>query len=44
MFFNIVKKYYDEGIYTKADVKKFVKAGKITPLEYHQITGEIYED
>ena len=39
----IVKRYYDKGIYTKDDVKKFVAAGKITPEEYEKITGEKYE-
>lgn len=41
--FAIVKRYYDKGIYSKADVAKFVLAGKITPEEYQLITGEGYE-
>ena len=41
--FNIVKRYYDEGIYTKDDVKKFVEKGKLTPEEYKEITGEKYK-
>ena len=40
--YKIVKRYYDMGIYSKEDVKKFVKAGKITAEEYEQITGEAY--
>lgn len=40
--FAIVKRYYDKGIYSKADVAKFVLAGKITTEEYQTITGEEY--
>lgn len=40
--FKIVKRYYDKGIYTKDDVKKFVQAGKITEDEYKEIVGEDY--
>lgn len=39
----IVKRYYDRGIYSKEDVAKFVRAKKLTPAEYEQITGEPYE-
>lgn len=39
---NIVKRYYDKGIYSKDDVKVFVRAGKITEAEYEEITGEVY--
>lgn len=42
--FEIVKRYYDKGIYSKDDVKKFVKAGKITAEEYQEITGEQYTE
>lgn len=41
--FAIVKRYYDKGIYSKDDVGKFVRAKKLTPAEYEQITGEPYE-
>ena len=37
--FEIVKRYYDKGIYSKDDVKKFVKAGKLTEEEYQYIIG-----
>lgn len=40
--FKIVKRYYDRNIYSKEDVAKFVKAGKLTEEEYGQITGEDY--
>lgn len=39
---NIVKRYYDKGIYDKDDVKIFVRAGRITEIEYFEITGETY--
>ena len=38
--YKIVKRYYDKGIYSKEDVKKFVEAGKITEDEYKDIVGE----
>lgn len=37
----IVSRYYPK-IYSLDDVKVFVKAGKLTPDEYMQITGEDY--
>lgn len=40
----IVKRYYDRGIYSKEDVKKFVRAKKLTEAEYESITGEPYEE
>lgn len=40
--FKIVKRYYDKGIYTKDDVKTFVKAGKLTAKEYKDITEDDY--
>ena len=40
--FNIVKRYYDKGIYSKADVAKFVLAGKINAEDYKAITGDDY--
>lgn len=42
--YKIVKRYYDKGIYSAEDVAKFVKAGKITPEEYKDITGEEYAE
>lgn len=41
--FNIVKRFYDNGIYSKEDVAKFVRARKITAGEYREITGDSYE-
>lgn len=40
--FKIVKRYYDKGIYTKENVAVFVAAGKITPEQYAEITGDEY--
>ena len=40
--FNKVKKYYDDGLWSKANVRAAV--GKwITAEEYDEITGEPYE-
>lgn len=43
-WFTIVKRHYDAGRYSKADVAVFVQAGKITPEQYQTITGEEYEE
>lgn len=40
--FKIVKRYFDKGLYSAADVAKFVNAGKLTEAEYKEITGEVY--
>lgn len=39
---NIIERYYNKGIYDKDDVKVFVRAGKITEVEYEEITKESY--
>lgn len=41
--YRVIKRYFDRGIYSKEDVAVFVKAGKISPTEYAEITGEDYE-
>jgi len=41
-WYTIVRRHYDAGRYTNNDVKVFVQAGKITPEQYKQITGEEY--
>ena len=38
----VVKRFYDTDRYTKDDVKKFVKAGRLTEDEYKAITGDTY--
>ena len=39
-----VKRYYDKGIYDNENVATFVRAGQLTPEEYEEITGEVYEE
>ena len=43
MIFGIVKRYFDLGIYSAKSVGAFVKSGKITPEQYQEITGQVYE-
>jgi uncharacterized XkdX family phage protein len=38
-----IKKYYDEGRWSKLWVKNAVKKGQITSEQYKDITGETYE-
>lgn len=38
-----IKKFYNLGIYSKAQVAQFVAKGVITPEQYKLITGEDYE-
>lgn len=42
MWFEAVKGFYDDKLYTKEDVKVFVVANMITQIEYKEITGEDY--
>ena len=42
--FEKVKRFYDMGLYSKAQVAQFVKKGKLTPAQYQKITGEPYEE
>ena len=42
MLFKVVKRYYDIKIYSKDNVKVFVRADKITAEQYKEITGEVY--
>lgn len=41
--YKIVKRYYDQGFYSKGDVAVFVKGNRITPDDYQKITGEEYK-
>lgn len=41
--FELVKSYYDSGMWGKKAVKNAVKKGWITADEYKEITGEDYE-
>ena len=40
--FELVKGYYDSGLWKKKAVKNAVKKGWITEAEYEEITGEAY--
>ena len=42
MWFDRIKKFYNEKLWTKNMVVDGVGAGKITPEEYELITGEVY--
>lgn len=41
--FELVKSYYDAGLWKKKAVRNAVMKGWITAAEYEEITGEIYE-
>lgn len=41
--FKIVKRYFDLGIYSAENVRKFVVTGKITESQYYEITGTEYQ-
>ena len=43
MNFDIIKKNYDRGLWTKTIVKMAVKKGIITAKEYKEITNETYK-
>lgn len=42
--FTKVKRYYDEGLWSKRQVHDAVVKGWITAEEYEIITGETYEE
>ena len=41
--FELVKRYYDRGLWNEYRVRMAVVKGWITPEEYEEITGEKYE-
>lgn len=41
-WFEKIKRYFNNGRYTKDEVKKFVQFKKITEEQYKEITGEDY--
>jgi len=43
MSFEIIKKNYERGLWTKQMVAVAVRKGIITPDEYEEITGEDYQ-
>lgn len=44
MYYSIIKEYYDKGLYRIKQMKNLVKAKAITPEEYKEITGDLYDD
>lgn len=42
MSFELIKKNYDRGLWTKQMVAICVRKGVLTPLQYEEITGEVY--
>jgi hypothetical protein len=42
-YYNIVKKNYDNGFWSIDKVRDAVVKGWITPEEFYDITGEVYE-
>ena len=40
--FEKVKRFYDLGLYSKEQVAAFVEKGKLTAVQYEEITGEPY--
>ena len=41
--YELVKGYYDNGLWKKKAVRNAVKKNWITAAEYEEITGEVYE-
>ena len=42
MSYEMVKKYYEKGLWTKVMVRMAVRKGIITKAQYEEITGEQY--
>lgn len=42
-WFSRIKYFYDEGLWTKKQVHDTVGAGRITPAQYEEITGDPYD-
>lgn len=43
MNFDTIKKNYEKGLWSKAQVKVAVRKGVITEAQYNEITGEKYK-
>lgn len=41
--FEKVKRYYDSGLWNKTMVRNAVVKGWITPEQFEEITGEVYD-
>ena len=44
MYYSIMKRFYDLGVYSLTKVKDFVKAGVISPEQFKKITKEVYHE
>ena len=44
MYYSIIKRFYDLGVYSLAKVKDFVKAGGISSEQFKEITKEVYHE
>lgn len=40
--YQLIRKYYSMGLYTKENVARFVARGTLTEAQYREITGEDY--
>jgi len=43
-WFNLIKRFYNNGNWTLEQVKDAVEMGKLTELQYNEITGEVYSN
>ena len=44
MYYGIIKRFYDLGVYSLAKVRDFVGAGVISPEQFKEITKEVYHE
>ena len=42
MNYELIKKNYERGLWSRAMVKMAVRTGVITKAQYEEITGEVY--
>lgn len=44
MYYSIIKRFYDLGVYSLAKIRDFVKVGVISPEQFKEITKEVYHE
>ena len=44
IMFERIKTWYEKGMWTKRMERDAVRKGKITPQQYEEITGEVYNE
>lgn len=44
MMFEKVKRFFNLGLYSKAQVRQFALRGRLTAKEYELITGEVMDN